>query len=383
MPSRTTPLSSLAAAVAIAVAACTYQVPAAGSDGLTLIQVTPAGDFRPADGRELDVPAWRIDANSAQVVIARHAARTQPVVIDYEHQTLNKEKNGQPAPAAGWFRELRWIEGEGLFGVVAFTPKARTAIDAQEYLYFSPVFEYSQVDGTVLDIRMGALTNDPGIHGMQPMSLLAAATAAFLSPTNDQEQSVNPLLAAVLAHLGLSATTTEETATAALTAAGPLKPLQDRAVAACTALNLPADASADSVTAACTSLRSTAPDPSKFVPVGVVQEMQTQLAALTAKSVDREVEDLIQPALADGRLTAGAQEAWARDLGKANIAALTGYLSTARPIAALTATQTKGQAPALAKGDAQLSADELAVCTAMGLSPEQYKAGAPTSVATA
>ena len=382
MSSRIASTSSLAAAVAIAVTACTYQVPAAGSDGLTLIQITPAGEFRPADGRELDVPAWRIDANSAQVVIARHAARKQPVVIDYEHQTLNKEKNGQPAPAAGWFRELRWIEGEGLFALVAFTPKARAAIDAQEYLYFSPVFEYSQADGTVLDIRMGALTNDPGIHGMQPMSLLAAATAAFLSPTTDQEQSVNPLLAAVLAHLGLSATTTEETATAALTAAGPLKPLQDRAVAACTALNLPADASADSVTAACTSLRSTAPDPAKFVPVSALQDVQTQLAALTAQQVDRQVDDLVKPALADGRLLP-AMETWARDLGKSNFAALTGFLKTAQPIAALTATQPQGKEPVLAKGDAQLSAEELAVCTAMGMSPEQYKAGAATAVANA
>ena len=72
-------------AASIALAACTFQVPAPGADGLTLIQFTPAGSFGPSDGRPLDVPAWRIDAASAQSVIARHAARTQPVVIDYEH----------------------------------------------------------------------------------------------------------------------------------------------------------------------------------------------------------------------------------------------------------------------------------------------------------
>ena len=372
------------AAIAIAVAACTFQVPAAGDDGLTLIQFFPAGEFRPSDGRELDVPSWRIDAASAQAIIARNAARNQPVVLDYEHQTLNKEKNGQPAPAAGWLKELRWIDGQGLFGVVALTANARAAVDAKEYLYFSPVFEYSRLDGTVLDVRMGALTNDPGIHGMQPLSLMAAATAAFLPANPPQEQSVNPLLKSVLALLGLPETTSEEAAIAAATAQGPLKPLQERAVAACTALNLPADATPEAVTAACTSLRSastTTPDPSKFVPISVVEGMQTQLAALTSQSLDRQVNDLVEPALADGRLMPGAQEAWARELGKTNIAQLTAFLDTAKPIAALTATQTGGKAPALARGDAQLSADEQAVCTAMGMSPEQYKGGAGKAAA--
>ena len=382
MPSPAAQQQHLAAiaTAAIAVAACTFQVSTTlGDDGLTLVQFTPAGEFLPGDGRQLDVPSWRIDASSAQAVIARHAARAQPVVIDYEHQTLNKEKNGQPAPAAGWLRDLRWIDGQGLFGAVALTAKARAAIDAQEYLYFSPVFEYSKTDGTVLAVHMGALTNNPGIHGMQPLSLLAAATAAFLPAPQPQEFSVNPLLKALLASLGLPETTTEDAAITALTALGPLKPLQDRAVAACTALNLPTDASAETLTAACTSLRAAgtagAPDPAKFVPAAVVEQMKTDLAALTAQSLARQVDDLVKPALADGRILP-VQEAWARDLGKTNIAALTSYLGTTQPIAALTTTQTGGKAPEVAKGDAQLSAQELAVCSSMGLTPEQYKAGA-------
>ncbi len=379
MPSPTARHQSHAAqpTAAIAVAVCTYQVPQTpGDDGLTLIQFTPVGEFLPSDGRKLDVPTWRIDAASAQAVIARHAARAQPVVIDYEHQTLHKEKNGQPAPAAGWLKELRWVDGEGLFGAVALTANARAAVDAGEYLYFSPVFEYAKTDGTVLAVHMGALTNNPGIHGMQPLSLLAAATAAFLPAPHPQEQSVNPLLKALLAGLGLPETTTEDAAIAALTALGPLQPLQDRAVAACTALNLPTDASAETLTAACSSLRTAGtPDPAKFVPATVVEEMKGQLAVLTSQHRAREIDDLIKPALADGRLLP-AQEPWARDLGKTSVAALTGYLSTAQPIAALTATQTQGQAPVLAAGNAKLSVDELAVCTAMGLSPDQYKAGA-------
>ncbi len=366
---------------AVAVAACTFAVQAAGAaDGLMRrVQYFPAGPFRSGDTRPEDVPAWRIDAASAALVIERFKARRKPLVVDYEHQTLNKEKNGQPAPAAGWPKSMEWVEGEGLFGLVEMTARAAAAIDGKEYLYFSPVFAYSKTDGTVLEVLMGALTNDPGIEAMQPVSLIAAATAAFL-PSSLQEPSVNPLLKAVLAALGLPETTTEEAATAALTALGPLQSLQSRAataVAACTALSLPHDTNAETITAACTNLRAAgAPDPAKFVPVAVVEELKASVAALSAVSLARQVDDLVKPALADGRLLA-AQEAWARDLGKSNVAALTAYLQTAQPIAALTGTQTGGRPPeGAAKGDAQLTASELAVCTAMGLTPEQYKAGA-------
>lgn len=392
MPRHTAPriavcsASAATTAVAVAVAACAYNLSAAQAEpgGLTLIQFTPAGRFGPADGRAMDVPAWRIDAASAQAVIARHAARGQPVVIDYEHQTLHKEKNGQPAPAAGWLQGLRWVEGEGLFGAVALTAGARAAIDAGEYLYFSPVFEYSTDDGTVLAIRMGALTNDPGIHGMQPLSLLAAATAAFI-PT-PQEPPVNPLLKALLAALGLPESTTEAAAMAALSAIGPLQPLQARAgvaTAACTALRLPQDATADAVTAACASLAQAGePDPARFVPVQAVQQLQTQIAALTARQQEADVAALIAPALADGRLLP-AMESWARDLGKKDVAALTAFLATAQPIAALAGPQTGGKPPTgTAGGEAQLSAAELAVCGAMGIAPDAYrKAHAALAVA--
>ena len=198
---------------------------------------------------------------------------------------------------------------------------------------------------------------------------------------------MNPLLKALLAAFGLPETTTETQAIAALTALGPLQPLQARAAvatAACTALQLPQDATPEAVTAACTSLRSAqpgAPDPAKWVPIESVTAMQGQIAALTAHQVQADVEAQIKPALADGRLLP-ALETWARDLGKKDIAALTAFLTAAKPIPALAGTQTGGKAPTpTATGDQQLSTDELAVCSAMGLTPEAYRK-AHTAVAT-
>lgn len=156
----------------VALTQFSYSVAAlsAQADGRVLLQVTPAQDFTPADGRTMDVPAWRINGSIAARVIAAFSAE-QPAVIDYEHQTLNKEKNGLPAPAAGWIHALQWIEGKGLHALAELTERAKEQIKAGEYRYFSPVIQYSAKTGEVTKLLMGALTNNPAIHGMAAISV--------------------------------------------------------------------------------------------------------------------------------------------------------------------------------------------------------------------
>ena len=341
-----------APAACIAIAACAFAAaPVDAGVGRVLLQLTPAQDFTPSDGRAMDVPAWRINAATAQRVIAAFNA-AQPPVIDYEHQTLHKEANGQPAPAAGWMHGLRWIEGRGLFAEAELTERARALVQSGEYRYFSPVFEYAQGSGEVTRILMGALTNHPAIAGMEAVNLMAAASARFTTtPTTSTKESddMNELLKKLLAALGLPEDASEEQALAAL------KALTDKpAVAATTAT----------------------PDPAQYVPVAVVQELQTNLAALSASVHSRAVDDVITPALGDGRLLP-AEEAWARDTAKtpAGLASLTSLLKVRQPIAALASTQTKGQPPAAATDTHGLTADELAVAAACGMTPEAYAKG--------
>lgn len=356
---------------AIALAACSYSLPVPAADNIITIQVTPAGYFTPADGREMAVPAWHIDAAVAAQVIERFKAKTTPRVVDYEHQTLLKEDNGQPAPAAGWFLDLEWREGEGLFARVELNARAAQYIASGEYRFFSPVFLYHPVTGDVLEVQMGALTNNPAIDGMQALSLRAAAT--FGLTLDDEEPPVEELMVAVRAALGLADNTTQEQAIAALTAhksdhdaLRKLLGVEDKAdgaalVAACTGLK----AKAASVT----------PDPAQFAPVAVVQGLQGEVAALSARLGERDQKDLdaeIKAAMDDGRLHK-SMESWARDLGKSNRAALTAYLSGIAPIAALTGSQTLGKPP-VADEKTGLTQDELAVCSAMGLSADQFKA---------
>lgn len=369
----------------IAVAVCAFDATVATAEtgaaeptAQVLLQLTPAQDFAPSDGRAMPVPAWRMSAQIAQRVIAAFQAQQQPPVIDYEHQTLHKEVNGQIAPAAGWMHCLRWIEGRGLFAQAELTERARQLIAAGEYRYFSPVFEYHPRTGEVTRIVMGALTNHPAIHGMQALSLQAAATARFGAapahpPIFDTATESNvELLKKLLAALGLPESGSQADALQAL---DKLKTQRD---AAHKELGLDSQADAPAVAAACARLRAQAShaDPTQFVPLTAVQELQTQVVALTAQVRERQVDDLVAPALADGRLLP-ALETWARELGAKDTAALSAYLAKAQPVAALAGTQTGGRAPQAVQDSNPhgLSDSEMAVAAACGMTAEVYAKG--------
>lgn len=358
--------------LAIALAACAFAL-GHGTDTTIDVQLTPAGDFLPSDGRDLKVPQWHIDQAVASRVIARFNSRKNPAVVDYEHQTLHKEQNGQPAPAAAWITALSWREGQGLFATVELTARARQAINDGEYKFVSPVFSYDARTGDVLDIQMAALTNYAGIDGMEPLALRAAATFGINLP---EESPMNKLLLAVCTMLALAHTTTEDEAVAALNAhieADPTAQLREL-------LKVPKSAKPETLIAACTALKtkaeagSTEPDPAKFVPVSVLESVKGDLAALTAKVQGADVDVLVKSGLADGRLLK-AQEDWARKLGASDIAALTAYLDSAAPIAALNASQTKGKQPIVDEANG-LNAEQLAVCSATGIDPKDFAAAA-------
>lgn len=347
-----------------ALAALTFAL----APGASEIQLTPAGPvFRSADGsgRPADVPAWRIDAASAERAIARLAARANPLVIDYEHQTLLAEKNGQPAPAAGWFKALEWRDGLGLFATgVEWTPRAAAMIAAGEYRYLSPVFEYDRRTGEVLGVRMAALTNDPGLDGMAAVALTAALAAfdgaAAIPVFQPEETLMNETLKKLLAALGLPDSTPEGDA---LKAVAALKEKADQAEGAQAQL-----------TAQVAALKAQAPDPAQYAPVATMLALQTEVAALTARIAEGEVAQVIEGALDEGKLSQ-AQKEWAENLGKKDLAALKAFVASAPAIAALKGMQSNGL-PSAGSGSGNAASDaDVAVMKAMGLSADEFSKG--------
>lgn len=323
----------------------------------------PDGDFRSSDGsgRPIEVPAWRMSALIAERVLARAKARTAKMVVDYEHQTLRAAENGKPAPAAGRIdrQSLRYEPGLGILGVIAWAPNAQKMIDDEEYAYLSPVFPYDEQTGEVLALMHFALTNDPGLDG-----LAVAALSAF-ADFSTEEESPMTLLQKLLASLGLADNTSEE---AALTAIAALKATAG-------------EVSGLKTNVATLSAQVGAPDPAKFVPIATLSALQGEHATLQSKFVALQaevsggkLEKVVADGLAAGKLTP-ATEAWARDLGKSNLGALTAFLTAAPVVIKPGETQTGGEGGQGKTGLAALSATEAVVAAALGQTAEQFAAG--------
>lgn len=326
------------------------------------IQLLPAGEFSAVDGRPANMSAaqhWVLDADNANELIAAAAARSNAAVIDYEHQTLLKEKNGQPAPAAGWFKQLEYREGVGLFANdVEWTPAAAKAIADGEYRYISPVIRFQPDTGRVTGLIMAALTNYAGIDGMQAASLTALSSHFFNEDDaiTNEENTMKTLLALLFANLGLDANANEEQAIAALRA-HTAKVSQDAAALT-------------SLSGQVASLQAAQPDPSKYVAIDVVKALQTSLTNLQSSLNEKEVDQVLEAARAAGKVLP-AMEAHLRTMGKQDLASLNAFVASLPALAALQGTQTGGKTPG--QGDAALSNEQLAICHAMGLSADEYK----------
>lgn len=324
----------------------------AGGPAPGRIQLFPAGEFSARDGRPgtlkgVKAKAWTLTFDDAAAVIARWRQRETPLVVDYEHQTINAAENGKPAPAAGWIESLE-AGPDGLYATVKWTDAARAFIQADEYRYISPVFSFDPETGAVLELKSAALTNYPALDGMDAVTARA----------EDDPPMKKETLEALRHFFDLAADADEDAALAALKAQGD----------------------GQTLTAMLTAAKEAIPDPSKYVPAAILTAAQEKNAALAAKVEELEGESTlaaltaeIDAALADGRLPK-ACEAWAKATAKTNPEAIKGYIASAVPVAALTSTQTGGTPPAGAPHTAALTDEEKYAAKAAGISETDFLA---------
>ncbi|WP_300434785.1 phage protease [Zoogloea sp.] len=318
------PNTPTAAAESVALAALVFEIDA----GATEAHLLPPGPFRAVDGRPIDVTAWQLDAAIAGRVITRQRARSNDTLIDFEHQSLRARENGKRVEAAGWFRDLEWREGRGLYATsIRWVGDTAQLIADRKVRYVSTVFLYSGTSGEVLEILSFALTNTPALDGLDALAELARS---FLPTPPVKEPTMTPEQIAALS----TERDTLKSSTAALTAeVGTLK-------ASVAALTTERDTLQASVAAAAA---------------------EKVTAALAAEK--QQHTDLVTAALGDGRLPP-TLKGWAE---KQSLAALTEFLGAAAPLAAAGGRQGGG-APA-GKG---LTAEETAMCSRMGVSADEY-----------
>lgn len=310
--------------------------------------ITPDGAFRSDDGRPASMTGgtlldWQMNAAIAATLIADLEKSGKPILYDYEHNSMYGDSR-----AAGWIVKLVYVAGRGLFGKVEWTPDAAEDIAKKVYRYSSPLFYFDATSGAVTKLLSVALTNNPALGDLGAVDLARRAALAALPigalahqfsitaggvPGNHQSgESMTPeQLAALTAERdGL------KTNVAALTAE------RDGLKTQVAALTGERDALKTKVDAA------------------EEEKAKVALAAEQAKHAD-----LLTAALTDGRLTP-AQKAWAE---KQPLAALTEYLDASNP---LPITQKQADL-SHGTGTHGLTQDELAMCSKMGVSPEDFK----------
>lgn len=325
----------------------------------TTVLMIPFGESRGRDGRG---PYILEDAAHAQAVIAATVANagSADLMFDYDHQSFHAQRVGGQAKSAGWVKPSSLaISDAGITGDVEWTATAAAALAAREYRYHSPYFMVNKATRRISRLVNAGLTNSPNLD------LPALASQEPDLTTQEGIPMKTIALSTLASALALSGNVDEAGVLAAIDTLKTNAAAGEKVLASArTALDLADDADTEAVLAAVTAKPSAEPDPAKYVPIGDLQDVQGRLGAIEQERVTASVDT----AIASGKLTPG-QKDWAMKLGKSNEAALNSYLATAPAFKG--GAHVTGEVPA-EKG--KLTAEEAAICSATGITHEEFLA---------
>lgn len=327
----------------------------------------PLGEVTLGDERE----PFTVDQEALAAMVQHFRDRGLDLVIDYEHQTLA----GGKAPAAGWIRDLEARE-DGLWARVEWTEAARSHLEAREYRYFSPVLRLEKNRRRPVALLHAALTNTPAINHLPPLvakdsgqwPVVSGQEAAggrhvgcalrTSSLPEKKEEQVEALLKHLKDRLGLP----PEAAVEEVVALADQR--FDAAAAGAEAaglLGLPEDASAAQVKGAILALNSSLENLSRA---------QEELAALQSELAASRVREAVAEALKAGKIQPGQQES-ALKYAQTDLEGFRTFVEKSWPVLSLEKlTLLADDHPP----EARPTSPVLAVCEALGITPEAFKA---------
>lgn len=326
-----------------------------------LVHLLPFGTQKGRDGA--GPYTVRDKAHAAQVIAVTKAfQRGADLPVDYEHQNQRKPELAYK-PAAGWIKpDTLVVRPNGIWGSAEWTATASQGIAKKEFRYFSPVFTHDQ-QGNVIRIVGGALTHFPNLEltalasqgATMPgdtmtsakalLGLDGADDATFLKCCGDLAK----LTKAFITHLGLPADTG---------AAGLLDALMQK-------VNNPPPTA--------TATASQAPE--VLAAVEAIQAVASQAQAYREQLSQTQVDKAVEDAMRSGRVSP-AMRPWATALASQDPASFGRFLEAMLPIfSTLFKSEFDGrpQLPPKDNSGGGLTAGQLAVCSQMGMSPEDYR----------
>ena len=359
--------------------------------------IIPSGTFDAPKGSLKGHGPWVLNDDDGKALVEQANSGTD-IVIDYEHQTILSVQNGQPAPASGWLIAggIIWQPAIGVVATeVRWTNKAGSMIKEGEYRFLSPVFSYAP-QGIPKALLSVALTNTPALSSLQELAIAATNKGYFMADSQTEtpvENEESPFSASGMIQI---TPPTDGSSDAQFTASGTIQIMPSMEMSAMDkpppedATTPPPDATATPPVP--NSKAAPPPIPKKptqaalsIAPPQMLtalsnqitmlgednKRLRAELEKLQQQVVDNSKHGLIAAALSSGKLQPG-MEAWAQSM---TVEALNSYLTYAKPIAALSSTQTRGIEPKNITGiKHDLNADEIAICKQFNITHERYVA---------
>ena len=316
-------------------AALCFEMPAAEAGktraDIKTLTLIPAPDANGVVSGTVDGRRW-IMRDPHAVVAAFNRARA----ITENHARVLKAPKGDSAPAFGWIEAIRVGPG----GSIEFDPnwnaRGTAALNGDDYRWLSPEFEHDQA-GVIHAVVGAGILNDPNF------------TQLALNSEQHQEHSTVDFLA-ICAALGIDPKSDEA---AVIVAINALKQQHQ------TALN-----------------NAQTPDPEKWKPAAELTTAlnrattaEAALDTLKQKDAEKQITDLVDSGVAAGKIIPATREHYvAVCRAQGGVENFMKLLDKMPVIAAPTKTDKKVET-----GAGELTADELAICSQTGISPDQYK----------
>lgn len=227
-----------------------------------------------------------------ETLLKAFAAFKMPLPGDYEHQSMSAGEKSGPVGASGWIDKME-IRGDGeLWGNVKWTAQAADLISKREYRFISPVFDYNEKTGDIVQLVSFALTNNPNLFLRAAASQQGATMPSFIDKIKgeigaetDDMSAYKKLKASMAAFASENpGCDEEEGGEEAPRAASPA----------------PNPAPQDEMTAAATanSAHGNVVDMSKFVSMSMYNALAEKVAAAEQQKLD----DILEAACIDGRI---------------------------------------------------------------------------------
>ncbi|SFM68146.1 phage protease [Thermodesulforhabdus norvegica] len=109
---------------------------------------------------------WILERDDAERIVEQIKANGVDIVLDFDHRTYDYPSDGR---AAGWFLADSFeVQEDGIYALLELTEAGKQAVESREYRYLSPAF-WSQ--GTrILELESVGLTNIPNIPAIPALN---------------------------------------------------------------------------------------------------------------------------------------------------------------------------------------------------------------------